>query len=54
VDLDGDAALGRGLLGVECVVLDANVLAGDDLLAGVSEVCEGLVLDHDGSVVWVV
>jgi hypothetical protein len=48
VDLDGDAALGRGLLGVECVLLDANVLAGDDLLAGVSEVCEGLVLNHDG------
>jgi hypothetical protein len=47
VDLDGDAAGGRSLLGVESVVLDANVLAGDDLLAGVSEVCEGLVLHHD-------
>jgi hypothetical protein len=30
------------------------VLAGDDLLAGVSEVCEGLVLDHDGGAVCVV
>jgi len=47
VDLDGDAASRRGLVDVEGVVLDANVLAGNDLLAGVSEVCEGLVLHHD-------
>lgn len=46
VDLDGDAAGGRGLLGVEAIVLDGDVLAGDDLLAGVGDVCEGLVLHH--------
>ena len=47
VDLDGDAA-GRGsLLEVKSTFLDADVLAGYNLPAGMGKVRESLVLCHD-------